>query len=777
MSDFECNHKSVSRDVEQAAADPRKDAVQSKVVDLVLDSDDVTDELIPADLPVQIQTKSSILSLSGTEEDDFLDTALIDMLPEGVVLEGVSGNSSGVLVICPEMIGTVCLSAPADSNRGPTSCSSFICALADRTEVYVGNLQARLDEEQSDSTFFDVVVDCRIDAVDLGEKRSSSAALIKVPITFRQSAHDQVKVARQAVVKILKVLGAVEGRKGEQRPKRVLIHCLRGRDRSAFICRALISTLDPRADLIVANRNRPAMRDSFPLAAHIITVQAEKKGLFEAIRSFGNSTRDCNFVRSGTRPPPPAVSGPRGIKRSPLEFKQYDYNYRILLYNPDSFSKLSTDRGRDLQLLIAKGADLYSWPEGKYRPIRDNEVHEAMGESYDTHINHAVAPDKKSHPGIHGTAVSSLKESIFSVAHASMTFNNEGRVTRSTLSPRSGVDGLVPGEDIHVYTVYAQNRAADPDRVATWDRTFAGFLRGEKERQTKLFGGGKSPWNGLKWVLPMDGNAVISLQDACPEIRGTAGATPADVSAMKVLMEEFGLVDVWSWQEPSSDAHYSSFFVHPRGDYVRCNRGYRLCYFLVSKAMLPYVACNQLLYGIHRREGDHVPILLDFLFPLRTAHEPPLGSDPGGDGTARGGSSGPPGPASAPSSFSSTLSTASFAESASQGSSAPAGPRTGSAIEALSGETLLREPVKSVAGDLLGKALESELTKSATEALSGETLLREPVESVTEDLSRKNARTRVYEFGHRRPVKGSARMRAHRVLDFNSGQGVVYETR
>lgn len=127
--------------------------------------------------------------------------------------------------------------------------------------------------------------------------------------------------------------------------------------------------------------------------------------------------------------------------------------------------------------------------------------------------------------------------------------------------------------------------------------------------------------------------------------------------------------------------------------------------------------------------------------------------------------------------FSSTLSTASFAESASQGSSAPAGPRTGSAIEALSGETLLREPVKSVAGDLLGKALESELTKSATEALSGETLLREPVESVTEDLSRKNARTRVYEFGHRRPVKGSARMRAHRVLDFNSGQGVVYETR
>jgi exodeoxyribonuclease-3 len=147
---------------------------------------------------------------------------------------------------------------------------------------------------------------------------------------------------------------------------------------------------------------------------------------------------------------------------------------------------------------------------------------------------------------------------------------------------------------VNVYTPNAQRDLSRLDyRAATWDPAFLAFLRALEARKPVLACGDLN-------VAHQD----IDLANPGPN-RGNAGFTDEERAGFSRLLDA-GFVDTFRVFEPGG-GHYT-WWSNRKGVRER-NIGWRIDYFVASRAARPWLRSAQILAEVHG--SDHCPIALE----------------------------------------------------------------------------------------------------------------------------------------------------------------------
>lgn len=214
---------------------------------------------------------------------------------------------------------------------------------------------------------------------------------------------------------------------------------------------------------------------------------------------------------------------------------------------------------------------------------QDDQVQEALAELKGYHI-YSNSAEKK---GYSGTAILTKKEPINVFFDINQTeHDKEGRVTTAEF------------DDFYLVTVYVPNSKTDLSRLGdrqNWDAHFLNFL---KELESKK-----------PVVVCGDFNVAhkaIDLARPAANYNKSAGYTQQEIDGMSNFIDA-GLVDTFRYFYPEKKDMYSWWSY--RGGARFKNVGWRIDYFLVSKAFLPKVKSAAIHMEVDG--SDHCPVSIE----------------------------------------------------------------------------------------------------------------------------------------------------------------------
>lgn len=224
-------------------------------------------------------------------------------------------------------------------------------------------------------------------------------------------------------------------------------------------------------------------------------------------------------------------------------------------------------------------ADLFCVQETK---AQDDQVDIALDGLKDYHIYRNSA-EKKGYSGV--AILSKTKALNVTTDIGVVEHDSEGRVL------------TLEFDDFYLVNVYVPNSGSELKRLdyrATWDKAFAVFLK-------KL---------GAKKTLIVTGDfnvahEAIDLARPKPNYNKTSGYTQTEIDGLDGILKT-GLVDTFRQLHPE-EVKYT--FWSTRFNARARNTGWRIDYFLLSKAMLPKVQKAEIYNDV--MGSDHCPIGLE----------------------------------------------------------------------------------------------------------------------------------------------------------------------
>lgn len=221
--------------------------------------------------------------------------------------------------------------------------------------------------------------------------------------------------------------------------------------------------------------------------------------------------------------------------------------------------------------------DIICFQETKANPEQVNEVLSPLK-------NHHIHSYSSVKPGYSGTSVISKFEPVSVDRGISITeHDQEGRVL------------CLGFQKFYLVNVYVPNSGSELKRLGyrqEWDRAFLGYLKGLEKKKPVIVCG--------------DFNVAhkpVDLARPKSNYNKTAGYMQEEIDGMNRFAEE-GLIDTFRHFYPDAKDRYS-WWSYRAGARTK-NVGWRIDYFLVSKAFLPSVKDAFILEDI---EGsDHCPV-------------------------------------------------------------------------------------------------------------------------------------------------------------------------
>eukprot|EP00392_Amoebophrya_sp_AT5.2_P018501 g19058.t1 len=570
------------------------------------------------------QQGGTFKSLRVHEEDNFEDVYYEDLVPDCVLdsthaalgANTTLGVEPADCTIDPTVFGPLDFSRPAvefetkTRSSGPKRNADFVYRSANGCEFYCGDFESRRATDAEAPADFDVIVDCRgnftlLSAdVDISvEKKRNSRVVIGVPIGWTIPVNQCCMVLLQALVRILKLATG---------KRKFLFHCARGEERSALMIRSLAHTLDHTMDEVTLMSQRPCMKYSFPVVERLVSEGIARDGFRFVIASFNALSLPSRLEKRVEHRVCDGLDLVDGLTeaRSGLTNLSWEFNFRLSVYNPDSLARLLEGRRAAFDAIQARAPTVTAYPEVKTTTGKEGKVKE-MTPEFSWWFNHAESADGVQ-PGAHGTAMS-VKEEVKGVAKSfsRAEFSPDGRVSTAV------VDLSEWGSDVvfDLHTVYSMYRA-DPEASMSFSRMLSSYFR-------QRYGG--VAVDEISCLVAIDANICLRPDvDSTkhPAYAASPSLSPEGLDWCKGFCEEFGLQDAWVVTNPDATGHYTSFILNRspncvRPGFVDRNIGQRIDTVLVSRKMMQYYRGTQILYHVHRKQGDHCPVEADFFFPRR----------------------------------------------------------------------------------------------------------------------------------------------------------------
>ena len=214
---------------------------------------------------------------------------------------------------------------------------------------------------------------------------------------------------------------------------------------------------------------------------------------------------------------------------------------------------------------------------------QDDQVQEALAELKGYHI-YSNSAEKK---GYSGTAILTKKEPINVFFDINQTeHDKEGRVTTAEF------------DDFYLVTVYVPNSKTDLSRLddrQNWDAHFLNFLKELESKKPVIVCGDFNV-----------AHKAIDLARPAANYNKSAGYTQQEIDGMSNFVNA-GLVDTFRYFYPEKKDMYSWWSY--RGGARFKNVGWRIDYFLVSKAFLPKVKSAAIHMEVDG--SDHCPVSIE----------------------------------------------------------------------------------------------------------------------------------------------------------------------
>ncbi|QTN37673.1 exodeoxyribonuclease III [Cryomorphaceae bacterium] len=230
-----------------------------------------------------------------------------------------------------------------------------------------------------------------------------------------------------------------------------------------------------------------------------------------------------------------------------------------------------------LDSLVEMDADAVCFQETKATP---EQVAEALTGLQGYHL-HAYSAEKK---GYSGTAIIS-KEAPQSVTYGIgiEEHDQEGRVITAEF------------DEYYLVTAYVPNSGNGLKRLdyrSQWDADMAAYLERLQEQKPVMFCGDLNV-----------AHQEIDIARPKSNYNKTAGYTQKEIDGMDRFLNQTGLVDTFREQHPEEVKY--SWWSYRAGAREK-NIGWRLDYFLVSKALMPRISSSFILNEV--LGSDHCPV-------------------------------------------------------------------------------------------------------------------------------------------------------------------------